>query len=820
MRPLLLAVAVLGMSGVEMEPPGPLVPVAPDTAMIAAHAEILFGYSEGFVAVRALSEKGAADRAPHTPFLEADGTLAEKLAVQARWAADAGMALYVIPGTVAAPGEARAEHIVQMQTVLVDLDHGDIAAKRAHLVQHLGAPSMEVASGGMTAEGQRKLHLYWRLTEPAEGPDLATACRLRHAIAVKVGGDPAFRSAHQPIRLAGTVHGKGTPRLVEIVGSGGPDRDLTDFAEAVVAMPPMPGETGVLPEGTAQDPMDFNGAGEQRGDVTALFGQRIREGGVDGTTRFDALSRVIGYWIRRCRDGHATPTQAWEEIRAYNTARIDPPWPEDRLRHEAEQLWRRDAARLAGAGAGTAQDTTSTAGTPADGSGAAGGGDDDEIPVQFTEDALAAAFSGLHAEDWRHVALWGAWLTWTGSRWEREGTLRAFDLARRICRIAANRANSTKVRAKLSQASTVAAVERLARADRRHATTTEVWDRDPWLLNTPAGVVDLRSGAIAPHDRALHMTKLTTASVAGDCPTWLTFLAQVTGGDAELQAYLRRVVGYCLTGVTTEHALFFLYGTGANGKSVFANTLTAILGDYATVAPMDMFMATTGERHPTDMAGLRGARIVTSIETEQGSRWAESKLKALTGGDRITARFMRQDFFEFTPQFKLLVAGNHKPAIRNVDEAMRRRLHMVPFTITIPPAQRDKRLPERLLAERDGILAWALQGCLEWQRSGLRAPSTVLAATDEYFEAEDALGRWIGERAERVPSHVETTAALFASWKLWAEANGEYVGSVRRFSENLQQRGFERNREGEAGTRCFVGIRLRQPTTPAQGIEF
>jgi putative DNA primase/helicase len=809
-RPLPVAVAVLGMSAAEVEPP---MSIIPDAAMVAAYAEALFGYCEGFVAVRALAEKGGPDRAPHTPFLPADRELAAKLAVQARWAADSGMALYVIPGTVAAPGEARAEHVVQMQTVLVDLDHGDIAAKRQHLLQHLGAPSLEVASGGVTTEGQRKLHLYWRLTEPADGPDLATVCRLRHAIAVKVGGDPAFRSAHQPIRVAGTVHGKGTPRLVEVLASGGRDHDLTDLAEAVVAMPPMPGETGVLPDAAPDDPMDFNGAGELRGDVTALFGQSVREGGVDGTTRFDALSRVIGYWIRRCREGHTTPAQAWQEILAYNTARIDPPWPEDRLRHEAEQLWRRDAARQGAEAA--SQDTTAAAGN---GSGDAAGGDDEPIPVEFTEDALAAAFSDLHAEDWRHVALWGAWLTWTGTRWEREGTLRAFDLARRICRMAANRANSNKVRAKLSQASTVAAVERLARADRRHATTTEVWDRDPWLLNTLAGVVDLRAGTVGPHDRALHMTKITTAAPTGDCPTWLAFLTQVTGRDVELQAYLRRVVGYCLTGVTTEHALFFLYGTGANGKSVFANTLTALLGDYATVAPMDMFMATTGDRHPTDMAGLRGARIVTSIETEQGSRWAESKLKALTGGDRITARFMRQDFFEFTPQFKLLVAGNHKPSIRNVDEAMRRRLHMVPFTVTIPSAQRDKRLPERLLSERDGILAWALQGCLEWQSTGLRAPATVLTATDEYFQAEDALGRWIEERCDRVASCVETTAMLFASWKGWAEANGEYVGSVRRFSDNLLNRSFERDRDKSA--RAFRGLRLRAPLTPPDPMQF
>jgi P4 family phage/plasmid primase-like protien len=281
---------------------------------------------------------------------------------------------------------------------------------------------------------------------------------------------------------------------------------------------------------------------------------------------------------------------------------------------------------------------------------------------------------------------------------------------------------------------------------------------------------------------------------------------------------LQRVAGYCLTGVTSEHALFFLYGTGANGKSVFANTLTIILGDYATVAAMDMFMATTSERHPTDMAGLRGARIVTSIETEQGRRWAESKLKALTGGDKITARFMRQDFFEFVPQFKLLVAGNHKPAIRNVDEAMRRRLHMVPFTVTIPPAQRDKQLPDRLLAERDGILAWAVEGCLMWQRTGLRPPAAVMAATDEYFESEDALGRWLDERCERRASHTEMSAALYADWKNWAEANGEFAGSIKRFSENLTNRGFEQWRSKTA--RQFRGLRLQDRSVDTGEIEF
>jgi P4 family phage/plasmid primase-like protien len=218
------------------------------------------------------------------------------------------------------------------------------------------------------------------------------------------------------------------------------------------------------------------------------------------------------------------------------------------------------------------------------------------------------------------------------------------------------------------------------------------------------------------------------------------------------------------------------------------------------------------------MAGLRGARLVAAIETEQGRRWAESKLKALTGGDKITARFMRQDFFEFTPQFKLIVAGNHKPAIRNIDEAMRRRFHMVPFTVTIPPAQRDKTLTDRLLAERDGILAWAVEGCLEWQRVGLKPPPAVSAATNEYFEAEDALGRWLDEACERAPNLSETSATLYAAWKAWAEANGEFVGSIKRFSESLSSRGFEPYRDRRA--RGFRGLCLREGSGGMTEMEF
>ncbi|MHA6829487.1 phage/plasmid primase, P4 family [Ralstonia pseudosolanacearum] len=435
--------------------------------------------------------------------------------------------------------------------------------------------------------------------------------------------------------------------------------------------------------------------------------------------------------------------------------------------------------------------------------------------VWGTEDALALAFTRRYHRDWRYVAAWGRWLVWDGHRWRTEDTLAATDLIRNVCRHAALHAENPKLAAKLATSGTIAGVERLARADRRHAATTSEWDADPWLLNTPGGVVDLRTGRQRPHDRDDRMTKITTATPGGDCPTWRQFLAEVTGGDAELQAYLQRMAGYALTGSTQEHALFFLYGTGANGKSVFVNTLATILGDYAANAAMDTFMETRTDRHPTDMAGLRGARFVAAIETEQGRRWAESKVKNLTGGDKISARFMRQDFFEFFPQFKLFVAGNHKPAIRNIDEAMKRRLHLIPFTVTVPPERRDKHLQQKLLAERDGILAWAVQGCLDWQRLGrLDPPQQVLDATEEYFEAEDALGRWLDERCVREANAKSLTAELFNDWKQWAEAAGEFAGSQKRFADLLLTRGVEKWRN-TAGLRGFRGVGLKHPATPA-----
>ena len=370
----------------------------------------------------------------------------------------------------------------------------------------------------------------------------------------------------------------------------------------------------------------------------------------------------------------------------------------------------------------------------------------DDIIGTHTEEALALSFADQHKNNLRYVAAWGKWLFWDGRRWRFDETLRAFDCARRICREAASEANEPRVRTGLASARTVAAVERLAKADRRLAATIDQWDANSWLLNTPSGIVDLRTGKRRPARIDDYCTKITAVSPAGDCPTWKAFLYRVTGGDDELIAFLQRVCGYALTGVTREHALFFMYGLGANGKSVFLSTVAGVLADYHTTAAIETFTASQSDRHPTDLAGLRGARLVTATETEEGRRWAEAKIKILTGGDTVSARLMRQDFFEFVPSFKLVIAGNHRPSLRSVDEAIRRRFHMVPFAVTIPLAERDQGLTEKLKAEWPGILHWMIDGCLEWQGRGLQPPEAVRSATTAYFEAEDAIGAWIDDR--------------------------------------------------------------------------
>lgn len=426
----------------------------------------------------------------------------------------------------------------------------------------------------------------------------------------------------------------------------------------------------------------------------------------------------------------------------------------------------------------------------------------------LTEDALALRFSERHANDLRYIATNGQWQKWDGTRWYSEATCLAFDLARESCRADARAYGNGKPPSAVYSAKTIAAVERMAKADRRQATTIEEWDAHDWLFNADA-TFDLKTGIGRPANPADYITKKAASAAAPPGtphPIWSTFLERIAP-DPELRAFLKRFCGYCLTGITAEHKFAFAYGTGANGKSTFINTVSAILGDYATVADVGTFIASNTERHPTDVAKLHGYRLVVAQETEKGRRWDETKIKTMTGGDKMTARFMRCDFFDFVPKFKLFIVGNHKPVLDNVDEAMRRRMLLIPFTVQIPPSERDPDLTEKLKAEWPAILRWMIDGCLEWQKVGLAPPNIVTEATEEYFGDQDVIGQWLDECTEDGGPHAFTAhGQLFASWRTWCEERNLRAGSGQGLTEALVGRGFVRKRShgGKRGFSCLV----------------
>jgi putative DNA primase/helicase len=429
----------------------------------------------------------------------------------------------------------------------------------------------------------------------------------------------------------------------------------------------------------------------------------------------------------------------------------------------------------------------------------------------WTEDDLTLKFTETYP-DLRYVAPFGKWRRYIGGVWRDDSVLSVFDRAREICRevSAGIDAKETGTLKSLKAAKTRAAIENMARSDPRHAATVEQWDSLPMVSNTPGGTCEMQTGKLREHRLEDYLTKSTTVTPnPNDCPLWKTFLDRITAGDVELQCYLQRVAGYCLTGVTVEHVLFFLYGTGANGKTTFTNTLLGIWGDYSQVGAMETFTENKNDRHPTELAALRGARLVVASETEIGKRWAESRIKSLTGGEPIRAHFMHCDEFEFIPAFKLMIQGNHKPALRSVDEAIKRRVHLVPFTVTIPPEERDLKLGEKLRAEWPQILQWAIDGCIAWQRDGLNPPAAVRNATTEYFMTEDAILSWLDDRAIVSPQAGSTeSSALYQDYKTWAERVGEYCGPQKRFSQQLMDHGFKTYRSN--GTR-FEGIKLLDP---------
>jgi P4 family phage/plasmid primase-like protien len=414
---------------------------------------------------------------------------------------------------------------------------------------------------------------------------------------------------------------------------------------------------------------------------------------------------------------------------------------------------------------------------------------------ELDEDGVIRAFTAAHKDELRFDHVAGSWFRFDGNCWRREETKLAHHYARALATSMAE--DDPKAKA-LRKVHVWEAIERGARTVREFVTKAEEWNRDPWLLGTPKGTVDLQTGLLRPGNPDDHISRLTAAAPiplekfdpVRDCPRWLAFLDEALNGDAEAIRFLRMWGGYSLTGLTKEHALVFVYGPGGSGKSTAVNTMADILGEYAINVATRTLTAAKHEDHPEEIARLDGARLAWASETEKGRAWAENRIKALTGGDKITARFMRQNSFEFTPQMKLIIVGNNAPTLTSVDEAVKRRFIILPFDH--PPKSKDLNLPEKLRSEWSGILSWMIEGCLDWQTHGLIRPEVARRATDAYFEEQDVFAQWIEDCCTTRAHDADTVANLWDSWSTYAYENGEHPGTrIRGFPETLSQRGFE-----------------------------
>lgn len=355
------------------------------------------------------------------------------------------------------------------------------------------------------------------------------------------------------------------------------------------------------------------------------------------------------------------------------------------------------------------------------------------------------------------------------------------------------------IRSALSVASTLEAF----------AVLPDVFDPEPMVLNAQNGTIDLRTGELRPHDRADRITKIAKAELRDDwgCPRFLEFLGRIFDGDEELMGFVQRAVGYSLTGSTGEQCFFLLWGqTGSNGKSTLLEVLRYVVGDYACNSSPDVLMIQRGSRGPeNDVARLRGARLVTASESGETRRLDEERVKRLTGGDTYTARFLHKEYFEFRPQFKLWLAANNRPEIKETGNAIWRRVRLIPFEVTIPPEEVDPDLPVKLRQEAPGILRWAVDGCLDWQQGGLRPPEKVTDATAEYRSEQDAIGRFVDEECTILPSLRVKTGVLYERYVSWCQRSGEAALNKRDFGGRLKDD--ERFRAGRTNKdRWWVGL--------------
>jgi len=444
---------------------------------------------------------------------------------------------------------------------------------------------------------------------------------------------------------------------------------------------------------------------------------------------------------------------------------------------------------------------------------------DDETAERFNNTDLGNSrrLIAHHGQDLRYCYPWGSWLVYDGTRYavDESGEIhrRAKQAVKEIYREAASAADDETRKALAKHAmrseseNRIQAMISLAKSE-APVMPAEL-DASAWVLNASNGTIALRSGALLEHRRDDLITKIAPVKYdpKASAPVWQSTLERVLPSE-EVRAFFKRLCGYAISGDVSEHILPVLYGTGANGKSTILNALLAVAGDYGMQAAPDLLIAKRGG-HPTEVADLFGMRLVASIEVEDGRRLAEALVKSLTGGDKVRARRMRQDFWEFDPTHTAFLCTNHKPEIRGTDNAIWRRIRLIPFTETIPLEEQDKKLPEKLRAELPGILTWCVEGCLEWQREGLQAPEEVRKATAGYRSEMDVIGAFLHEKCETGPDFKESFKVVYTRYEEWCAEAGEKAETRRKFNARLKERGgFTGRRSGLGGSYEWHGLRL------------
>ena len=683
-----------------------------------------------------------------------------------------------------------------------DAEHfgNDKQATLAH-IDSLGViPSVINDSGG-------GYHLYWFLREPytmATIEDRKRAQEWQAAWVAYVGGDPGAKDLARVLRVPGTSnYNYDPPRPVELVRA---DFDRLYDLSYLVSLPPQ------AKPPTAPPPRGGNGRrfSDDAGDYWLGNALDRAAPGNRNATGFDLACQL--------RDAGLGESEAAGFMRTYaaHVPQNGSAYLESEAMASLREAYKtpaREPARRNGPGAAYSPAATSSS-RPAE---------PPAVPTteHLTDLGNAGRLVAQHGHELRYCYPWGKWLVWNFCRWTPDNTGEIMRLGKETVRqIYAEasaltdedaRKNLAKHALRCEAAGRITAMLDLANSEPGIPVLPEQLDADPWALNVLNGTIDLRTGQLRPHRKEDLLTKLAPVSYdpGARCPTWERFLLEVMSGDMEMVRFLQCAVGYTLTGLTFEQVMFLLHGKGANGKSTFLETLRSMLGpEYTVQIRPETLMVKQGDGIPNDVARLRGARLVNARETEEGKRMAESLVKEMTGTDTITARFLRQEYFDFRPEFKLFLAANHKPTIRGTDLAIWRRIRLIPFAVTFPEDRQDKQLAKKLLAEIPGILSWAVQGCLAWQAmGGLGTPAAVRAATEEYRAESDTLAAFLSDCTIEDPQGQAQAGPLYTAYKSWADENGEKPMNGTLFGRRLTERGLDKFRDRKSVT-YYLGFRL------------